>query len=63
MSGKRERSTLNDAIFVMVTVVFFISLWCVLDMEPETWLPIVGLYVSSAYLLPQYWNIMMKGEE
>lgn len=63
MNARRERSTLSDAIFVLVTVVFFISLWCVLDMEPRTWLPIVGLYASTAYLLPQYWNIMMKGEE
>ena len=63
MNAKRERSTLSDAIFVLVTVVFFISLWCVLDMEPEKWLPIVGLYASMTYLLPQYWNIMMKGEE
>ena len=63
MSAKRERSTLNDAMFVVASVVLIASLWCVLDMEPEKWLPIVGRYASMTYLLPQYWNIMMKGEE
>ena len=63
MRGKTAGKKFSDLMFVVASVVLIASLWCVLDMEPEKWLPIVGLNASMTYLFPQYWNIMMKGEE
>ena len=55
---KSERS--KDILFVMITVIFFWSLCKVLDMEPVTWLPIAGLYITGTILLNFFALIMRR---
>lgn len=56
----RGREVFKDLIFTVIAVVFIISLWCVLDMEPKDWIPIAGLYVSGSLLFPVYNRLFRK---
>lgn len=56
----RGREVFKDLIFTVVAVVFIISLWCVLDMDPKDWIPIAGLYVSGSLLFPVYNKLFRK---
>jgi len=48
----------KDGIFAVVTAIFFWSLWQVLSLEPVTWLPIAGLYITGSLLLVSYKSLM-----
>lgn len=55
---KSERS--KDILFAVITAIFFWSLCKVLDMEPVTWLPITGLYITGTILLNFFARIVGK---
>jgi len=56
-----KHSAIYDVLFVLIAVVFIVSLWNILDMEPIQWLWIAGLYVTGNILIPIYKEIL-KGE-
>ena len=53
-------SRIADLIVFLVTVVFFWSFMNVMEMDPVTWIPIAGLYVSASFLLPIYKAIIRE---
>ena len=53
---------MKDAWFVIVTAVFFVSLWNMLSI-PEAWLPAIGLYVTGQIIVSTYRNLVEEGEE
>ena len=51
---------LSDALCIVMFVVFMLSLYYVLDLDPVHWIPIVGLCVSTAYFLPFYAHLLER---